>query len=373
MNNKPVRVLYFIDRMLRGGIQSLVINWVSRFNKEKVHVDFLLLDDGKKYELEDFLKKLGCNVYKLDGIWIKQPLDFIKQAKALNCFFKEHHDYKVVHLHSTSKNYLVLKYAKKYGIPIRIAHSHNIDFQTKNSIKKLVGNLLKPKLIRYSTDFFACSKIASEWLFGPKIVNNSNFKVIHNAVDYDKFKFNENWRNDIRKELKISKNDIVIGHVGRFTNQKNHTFLIDVFYDVVRKDNNYKLLLIGTGELEDEIKAKVKKLDIGNNVIFAGFRNDVNKFIQAMDLFAFPSLFEGLGLVLVEAQASGLPCIATSLTIPEEVKINDNFWFEELNKDKWVDIILNLEITRVESRNNLKKHNYLIDDIVKELENKYMD
>ena len=370
--NEPVKVLYFVDRMLRGGIQSLVIDWVSRFDKEKIHVDFLLLDDGNKYELEETLKELGCNVYKLDNIWIRNPIDFIIEAKALDSFFKEHNDYKVIHLHSTSKNYLVLKYAKKYGIPIRIAHSHNIDFQTNNSIKKIIGNLLKKELVKYSTDFFACSMIAGEWLFGKNIVESNRFTVIHNAVDHDKYKFNDESRKSIRKDFNINDNEIVVGHVGRFEKQKNHEFLIDVFKKISDENSNYKLLLVGTGSLENDIKEKVKSLNIEDKVIFAGFRNDVDKVMQAMDIFVFPSKFEGLGLVLVEAQASGMPCIATKDTIPKEVKINENFFFVSLNINDWVDQIIKVDLQRIESINNLKKEKYLIEDVIRELESFYL-
>lgn len=370
--DKPVKVLYFVDYMFCGGIQSLVIDWVSKFNKEKIQVDFLLLDDGNKYELEEKLKKIGCNVYKLTGIWINSPIDFIKEAKSLNKFFDEHHDYKVVHLHSSSKNYMVLKYAKKYGIPVRIAHSHNIDFQTKNPIKKLYGNFLKPKLEKYSTDFFACSKDAGKWLFGQEIIKSNKFKIIHNAIDYDKFKYNEKYRKDRRKEFGFNENDIVIGHVGRFVNQKNHKFLIDMFNECYKKNNNYKLLLIGSGQLENKIKEKVKILNLEKNVVFAGFREDVNECIQAMDIFAFPSLFEGLGLVLVEAQASGLPCFATKATIPDEVKINENFKFIDLQLNKWIDHILKCNLNRIETKENIMKNNYLINDTIQQLENIYI-
>lgn len=371
--NGPIKVLYFVDRMLRGGIQSLVIDWVSRFDKSKIQVDFLLLDDGNKYELEDTLKELGCNIYKLDGIWIRQPLDFIKASKALDIFFKNHHDYRVVHLHSTSKNYMVLKYAKKYRIPVRIAHSHNIDFQTKNLFKKIIGNILKPKLIKYATDYFACSYIAGNWLFGDKIVKSDKFRVIHNAIDCDKFKYDEIIREKMRKEFNFLNNDIVVGHVGRFTNQKNHIFLIDIFYELFKINNNYKLLLIGTGIKEEDIKKKVKKLGLQDNVVFAGFRTDVNRCMQAMDIFLFPSLYEGLGLVLVEAQALGLPCFATKNTIPEEVKINANFEFVNLNSSEWTDKIIKCDIIKVESKNNIRKCNYLVEDIVNELTNFYIN
>lgn len=371
--NEPVKVLYFVDRMLRGGIQSLVIDWVSRFDKNKIHVDFLLLDDGTEYEMEKDLREIGCNVYKLKGVWINTPFDFIKQSKALDSFFKEHHDYKVVHLHSSSKNFLVLKYACKYNIPIRISHSHNIDFQTKNPVKKIVGVILKPKLIKYSTDFFACSKLAGKWLFGEKIINSERFKIIHNAIDFDKFKYNQYNRELIRKKLNLNKNDILIGHVGRFTNQKNHTFLIDMFHEVHKNNNNYKLVLIGTGVLENKIKNKVEKLNLSDCVFFEGFKNNVNEYMQAMDIFVMPSLYEGLGLVLVEAQASGIPCFATNKSIPPEVKINDNLIFVNLNINDWVMQILNADLTRVPSKNNLKLNQYFIDDVVAELEKKYLE
>lgn len=375
MKSEPVKVLYFVDRMLRGGIQSLVMDWVSRFDKEKIHVDFLLLDDGKKYELEDKLVELGCNVYKLNGIWINKPIDFFKEAKALDNFFKVHHDYKVVHLHSTSKNYMVLKYAKKYGIPIRISHSHNIDFQTKNPIKKIIGNVLKPKLIKYSTDYFACSKIAGEWLFGSEIVNSDKFKVIHNAVDYDRFKYDKDIRNEFRKKLGLSDNDILIGNVGRFTNQKNHSFLIDIFYECCQINQNYKLLLVGTGVLENKIKEKTRLLGIEDNVIFAGFRVDVNNLMQAMDIFLFPSKYEGLGLVLIEAQCSGLPCFTTKNLVPEEVKINKNLEFIELNNNpkEWANQIINCDLSRQDKKKELKEAGYFIDDIIIQLEEFYLN
>ncbi len=376
MKTEPVKVLYFVDRMLRGGIQSLVIDWVSRFDKQKIHVDFLLLDDGKEYKLEQTLKELGCTVYKLKGIWVKTPIDFIKYKCAVKSFFKEHHDYKVVHMHSSSKNYMILKYAKKYGIPIRIAHSHNIDFQTKNPLKKLIGNLFKKPLIKYATDYFACSKIAGEWLFGKDIVESDKFRVIHNAIDYDKFKYNSNIRKKMREEFNFKDSDIVIGHVGRFVEQKNHSFLIDVFYKCYEQNNNYKLLLVGTGELEEFIKEKVRSLGIENNVIFAGFQSNVNDYMHAMDLFVFPSLFEGLGLVLIEAQACGLPCFCTANTIPKDVKILNNLQFISLNDGalEWAKKIISSKL-RINDNNTykeFKKMNYLISDIVIELEDKYM-
>ena len=369
---EKIKVLFFVDRLLVGGIQSLLYNWVTHIDNTKIQIDFLILDDGNVYELEEKIKKQGFTIYKLDNIWIRNPYDLIKQAQALDNFFKIHYDYKVLHMHSTSKNYLVLKYAKKYGIPIRIAHSHSLNFQTNSIFKKMIGNIMKPLLINNSTDYFACSEAAGKWMFGKKITQSKSFKVIHNAIDYSKFGFNVKTRENVRNDLNLKSSDIVIGHIGRFEKPKNHSFLIDVFYQVQKKNKDYKLLLVGTGTLVNEIKNKVEKYNISNKVIFTGYRDDVYRLVQAMDIFAFPSLFEGLGLGLVEAQASGIPCIATKKAIPKEVKLNDNFYFLDLDIDQWTNQILKMDIQRVDSYDNLKKEEYLLEDVIRYLEDFYL-
>lgn len=356
---EPVKVLYFVDRMLRGGIQSLVIDWVSRFDKTKIHVDFLLLDDGVSYDLEDTLKKMGCNVYKLENVWVRKPIDFIKLSKSLNNFFKNHSNYDVVHMNSTSKNYMVLKYAKKYGIKTRIAHAHALDFQTNSNFKKIVGNILKPLLRRYATDYFACSELAGRWLFGNKVVESKNFYVINNGIDLDRFKYDKKLRSILRKKIHIENDEIVLGHVGRFTPVKNHNFLIELLYELNNEyPSKYKLLLVGSGELENDIKEKVVKLGLENQVIFAGFQNKVEDFFQIMDVFLLPSKYEGLGMVLIEAQASGLPCIATSNSIPTSVKVNNNFEFCELDLSKWKKIVTDLTLDRYCSHDLLIEKKY---------------
>ena len=373
MNDEPVKVLYFVDRMLRGGIQSLVIDWVSRFDKQKIHVDFLLLDDGNKYELEDKLKELGCNVYKLKGIWIRNPFDYIKYAKAMNNYFKNHHDYKVVHMHSSSKNYMVLKYAKKYGIPIRIAHSHSTGFQTKNKLKTAVGNYFKKKLVFYATNYFACSKLAGIWLFGDKIVRSDKFTLIKNAVDYDKFKFNKLKRNEIRKELGIQNNQVVIGHVGRFVVGKNHKFLIDIFNEYHKLNANSKLILIGTGELEEAIKHKVFDLGLEDDVIFCGFKENVSDYMQAMDLFLLPSIYEGLPVVGIEAQASGLNCYMSD-SITREVKVTNNVYFISLSHSakEWATIIKNHSLSRNDNYKQIRDSGYTIESVINKIESIYL-
>ena len=374
MSSKKVRVLLFVDRMRHGGIQQFLVENIKHMDKSKVKIDVLTLDDGLSYPLEKTIEEVGATFYKLNGVWINKPWDYIKYAKEIDKFFKNNNDYKVVHMNASSKNFLLLKYAKKYNIPIRITHSHNIDFQTKNPIKKLVGNLFKIPMKKYSTDYFACSYLAGRWLFGNNNVDNGKVKVIHNAVDYDKFKYNKDIRNKMRKEFNIKDNEILFGNVGRFTNQKNHTFLIDIFNEIHKKNINTKLIMVGIGEKEDEIKNKVKELGIEDCVIFAGFRKDVNEIMQAMDVFLLPSLYEGLPVVGVEAQASGLPSFTSKDVVTNEVKITDAFEFISLDKpaSEWATIILNSDLSRRDTERDLKKAGYFIEDSSRELVEFYL-
>lgn len=372
--SKKIKVLYFVDRLLIGGIQTFILNNIKYIDRNKIEIDFLILDDGNTYDTENDLKKQGYNIYKLKNVWIRKPTDYFKYFKKIDKFFKEHHDYKVVHLHSSSKNFYVLKSAKKYGIPVRIAHSHNIGFQSKSKLQIMIGNLCKPLLKKYTTDYFACSEIAGEWLFGKKEVQKNNVKVIHNAVDLKKFKFNEDTRNKIRKELGIE-DKLVIGHVGRFTTQKNHNFLIDIFNEIHKKNSNSVLMLVGTGEKEAEIHEKVKKIGLEESVLFIGFKNNVNEYMWAMDLFVFPSLFEGLGLVLIEAQATGMKCFTSKDVVPEEAKVSSLLRYISLNDSAklWADEILKNKVVRNNKYKDIKEKGYDICDTGKELEEFYIN
>lgn len=371
-SSEKVRVLYFVDRMLVGGIQSLVVEIAKYINKNEFQLDFLLLDDGKNYSLENTLKKLGCNVYKLEKVWINTPMDYFNYYKELKRFFKDKgKNYDIVHLHSTSKNFLVLYFAKKSGIKTRIAHSHCTNFQTKNKIKILVGDSLKYLLRRNTTNFMACSKEAGEWLFGEKV----HVEILKNAIDVEKFKYDEAEREKIRKDYNILDDDIVCGNVGRFVTQKNHQFLLDVFYKVHKKNKRYKLLLVGTGtsEEEDKLRTKVKEYQIEDFVIFAGFQENVYLYYNAMDIFVFPSKHEGLGIVIIEAQANGLQCLISD-TIPEEVKVNNNVKVISLkDKEKWVDNILGIEKKRFNNIEDINNKGYNIIQEIKKLEKYYKE
>ncbi len=366
---EKTRVLYFIDRMRHGGIQQFAVEIVKNMDKNKCEIEFLLLDDGQTYPLENVLKELNVKFYKLKGVWFRTPLDILKQKKALEKFFKEHHDYKVIHLHSSSKNFMVLKMAKKYGIQVRIAHSHNIGFQSKNKLKIIIGNFFKKPLKKYATHYFACSKLAGKWLFGEE-----DIKIIHNAVDYEKFKFDQVRRNALRKELGIE-DCLVIGNVGRFTNQKNHTFLIDIFQEIHKKNKKAVLMLVGIGEKENEIRDKVKNLNLEENVKFMGFCNNTNELMWCMDVFLLPSLYEGLPVVGVEAQCTGLPCFMSKDVITDEVKIAENVAFISLEKsaEEWAEIVLSSDLSRRDTYQELKNAGYFMEQTVEVLERFYRE
>lgn len=372
--SEKIKILYFVDRLLIGGIQTFILNNIEYIDKTKVQIDFLILDDGNIYEAETDLKLQGHNVYKLKNIWIKKPGDYFKYFKAIDSFFSMHHDYKIVHLHSSSKNFYILKSAKKYGIPIRIAHSHNIGFQSKSKIQIMIGNLCKPLLKKYATDYFACAYLAGEWLFGKKAVKDGKVRVIHNAVEYEKFKFNEEKRIEIRNRLNINEK-LVIGNVGRFSEQKNHEFLIDIFNEIHKENKMTTLMLIGKGEKEELIRKKVNDLGLENDVIFMGFCNNVNELMWAMDIFLMPSLHEGLPVVGIEAQAAGLPCFMSKDVITDEVKITELVKFIDLkqNPQKWADEILNSNLNRKDTEYEIKQAGYFIENTANELEMFYCD
>lgn len=325
-----MKILFFVDRLLRGGIQTLLLNLTIQLQKidSQIHIDFLNFDDGNDYELEEVMRGMGCGVYK---VIMPHANTLIKTLNGLNAFFKEHHDYDIIHAHCSSKGVLPLYYAKKYGIKHRFVHSHNTKFQSQNLGTIFVGNLLKAPLCRIATDYFACGELAGKWLFdNPFAKKNIKVKVLNNGIIFDKFLYNPEERQNIRTELGISETTKVIGNIGRFTTQKNHVFMILLFDAYHKQVPDSKLVLVGVGELMDNAKEQVKKLGIADSVIFAGFRNDTYRFYQAFDLFLMPSLYEGLPFVGIEAQTSGLPCLFSD-TVTKEVAVLESSQFESLN------------------------------------------
>ena len=269
-----------------GGVESVVMNYYRNIDRDKIQFHFLCDEDSTDIPYDE-IEKLGGKV-----IVIPPYQKLFKYQKELYKIFKEN-NYKIVHSHINALSVFPLRIAKKAGVPIRIAHSHSTS-NKKEWKKNILKMILRPFSKLYANNYFACTEYAGKWLFGKKVVERKELNVINNAIDLKKFEFNENTREDLRKELGIKEDVLVIGHVGRFMKQKNHEFLIDVFEKAIKQDDNIYLILVGQGPLEDKIKEMAKEKGIENKILFLGQRHDVNKLYKAMDIFVLPSLYEGL-------------------------------------------------------------------------------
>ncbi|ASW42426.1 glycosyltransferase family 1 protein [Clostridium isatidis] len=341
-----------------NGITSVVMNYYRNINREKIQFDFAIcerINNNIEYEIE----KLGGKVFKLPS----RKKFTCKYIKALKQLVKEK-KYKIVHVHGNSGTlYLDIHALKKAGVLIRIAHSHN---STCNH--KIIHKLFKNKLNREMTMGIACSKLAGDWLF------NRDYTIINNGIDIDKFTFRENIRNKYRHEMKLE-GKFVIGHIGHFSYQKNHEYLINVFKKVYDKDKEAILMLIGDGKLRAKIEEQIYELGLKDNVLLLGKRDDVAELMQAMDVFVFPSRFEGLPVVLIETQAAGLKCIISN-NITKECKVTDNVKYLDLKKDdtEWVNTILS--VSKNYERNNVRQRlfssSFNIKREIKKLEEIYL-
>ena len=343
MKNNTIRVLQVVTYMGRGGLETMIMNYYRNIDRSRVQFDFLVHRDFEAdYDKE--IQELGGKIFRLPPL---NPLSKDYLSK-LDAFFKEHKEYKIVHSHLDCMSAIPLKYAKLNGLPIRVAHAHSSN-QTKD-LKYPLKLLYKTKISKYTDILFACSNDAGRWMFG----KNADFTVLNNAIDTEKYLFNKNTAQKVRKELNIKNDSLVIGHVGRFENPKNHSFIIDIFSQLLKTNKSSVLLLIGEGSLRKSIVEKVNSLGISNKVIFAGLRTDVNELLQAMDVFLFPSLYEGLPVSIVEAQASGLPCVISD-KVPIECKKTDLVYQMNLSDspEKWADKIE--ELSKIERRNTYQE------------------
>lgn len=348
---KPIIVAQVMGKWLGNGVESVIMNYYRHLDHSKVQFDFICDEDSTRIPYDE-IKKLGGRVFL-----VPKYQNLPKYLKSLEKLFKKN-QYRIVHSNINTLSVFPLYAAKKAGVPIRISHSHSTS-NPKEWKRNLIKNILRPFSKRYATDYFACSELAGRYLFGNKAFDQGKVKIIHNAIDVDKFKFDEVARMKLRKELGIKDSTIVIGHVGRFVQQKNHTFLVDVFKEYHKKNPDSKLLLVGSGPLEDEIKKKVERLGLKDSVLFLGQRDDINKLYSLMDIFCFPSLYEGLGLALIEAQVNGLECLASS-QVPVETNIGRKISFIDLHRKRFIIQLENMgsNIRSKELQNNLyEKYN----------------
>ena len=390
------------------------MNYYRHIDRNKIQFDFICDADSTNIP-KDEIESLGGKVI------ICPPYQKVfKYIKFLEKLFKEN-KYKIVHSNINSLSVFPLYAAKRAKVPIRIAHSHST--ANKKELKKtLIKNMLRPFSRMYANVYFACSELAGRWLFGNRTFDKGKVTIINNAIDVGKFIYNEEVRKKVRNKLNIElqnnikqsiicdknvENDVtnkdydtnkdnlkiekstnennkkveindstlIVGNVGRFVKQKNHTFLIDIFNEIHKRNSNSILILAGQGPLMEEVKAKVNELGLKNYVMFLGQRNDANELYQAMDVFLLPSLYEGLPLVGVEAQAAGLLCeLSSSMTKETKILSTTNFIDIEMPAKKWAEKVLldYKNFTRKNSSKEFENNGFEIKREAKKLEEKYL-
>ena len=363
-----IRVLHVIGAMGSGGAETVLMNIYRNIDRTKIQFDFAVHTDSEAFYDKEILS-LGGRIYHTERFVVK---NYKKYKKFWDDFFNAHREYHIVHGHINSSAVIYLESAKRYGC-ITIVHSHN----TKNpelSVKALAFKFFSYPL-RYISDYFlACSEQAAVDRFGKHVAYSDRCNILRNGIDINAFSFSMEKRIEIRKELSIE-NDFVIGHVGRFTRQKNHSYLIDVFQAVKSVVPNTKLCLIGTGELEKEIQTKVHGKKLDNDVIFLGVTDRVNEYLMAMDVFVFPSIYEGLGMSLVEAQISGLPCVISKAIQDEAVICKDTVTKMRLDisPHEWASkIVQSRGMERIDNSQVVKNAGYDIVDVSRWLEDYYI-
>lgn len=331
-----IRVLMVNGTLDCGGAESLIMNLLRNIDRKEIAFDFAVHTDYDGFYGEE-VKKLGGKIYHFPKYRI---FNGIKYRKCWKKFFKEHAgEYQIIHTHHSSSVAMILKIAKKFGL-YTIAHSHSAGWD--KSLMGLGNRLLSHGTRKVADHFFGCSYEAGVAQFGKKVADDkTRFEIIANGIASDKYIYDPITRNNIRQELKLDNNVHIYGHCGRFVYAKNHQYLLNVYAEIFKKDPNSYLLLVGDGELKDEILNQAKALGINDRIIITGFVKNVNEYLQAMDYFIFPSNYEGLGIALVEAQASGLRCMKSDV-IPNEVDITDLIEASSLNDEPslWASKIL---------------------------------
>ena len=333
--------MYITDSLkVRFGVTSVIKNYIGHIHNENIHIDILAYDDSEQAVIDE-LKTYGVNIYFMPKLSFKTIFKFISFIKS---FFK-HNKYQIVHSHFNQIDSMVFPIAKKYGVKHCISHSHS----SKNSdyLLRAFRNYIMCSSLPYLADTWAaCSDVAGIFLFGKNFKNSKKKLIINNAIKVNKFVFNKSIRKTLRNSFDLSDDEIVIGMVGSIKPVKNHVFFLNVFKKLLEKSNKYRLIIVGDGELKKEIELKSNNLKIIDKIIFTGIRQDVNNLLQAFDIFVLPSLYEGLPVSAVEAQANGLPCLLSD-KITKEVDVVNTRYLSIDNVNEWIEEIL---LTKCDNR-----------------------
>lgn len=363
---KPVNVLYvYGDRLHHGGIENFMMNYFRHINRNIVHIDFVV--QGKTPGVYDSeIENAGSCIYRLPKPsqnpfrYNREIIKILKTGK-----------YKIIHAHCDAMNFRVLRLAEKCNIPVRISHSHNTQhiLTGKAKFKLFFYEYSRKRVANYASVCYACSKEAGRWMYGEHY-----FMVVPNAIDIDNFLFCREKREELRRKFNIAEEDIVLGHVGRFDVQKNQAFLIRLLQELLKEGcTKYLLLLVGDGWMKKDIEKMAYDLHLEKHVIFTGEVDNPQDYYNMMDIFLMPSLFEGYGMALEEAEVNGLPCLASEY-IPQEADVLKHIDYISLNLNIWRKKILNLFPVKryTDAAAELRRKGYDIQEAAKKLQNEYV-
>lgn len=354
-----------VVNMNRGGAETLIMNLYRNIDRSKVQFDFLTC---KKGDFDEEIIELGGSIHRIPYI---TDVGHFGYGKGLDHFFAVHPEYQIVHSHMDKMSGFVLRAAKKRGIPVRMAHCHSTESEggiVSRTYKSYAGKFISQS----ATHLVACSDSAANWLFAD---DAKKAFIIKNGIECEKYVFSQTLREKIREELGISPESFVVGHVGRFSPPKNHTFLLDVFAKLANIRSDAILLLAGDGPLRFEIEEKIKRLNLTDKVKLLGVRHDIHLVLQAFDVFVFPSLYEGLPVSLIEAQGTGLNCVISDV-ITNEVDLGVDLieYCSLKNMDVWLEKIINnpKKLTREITKDALSSQGYDIKYTALEIEKQYL-
>lgn len=323
MKPQPIRIAQVIGKANLSGVDTVVMEYYRHIDRKRIQFDFII-DGYEKTPIDEEIRELGGRIYKVEPY----ARNVVKSVQQWTAFFREN-NYPIVHSHLNTLSVLPLYAAWRAKVPIRIAHNHSTSSPGEGS-RTILKYLLRPGARLFATHYCSCSSLAGKWLFGERFYNSGQVRLIKNAINIDKFSYNFQVRDQVRREFQLE-GKLVVGHVGRFVYQKNHAFLLDIFLETHRRNDSAVLMLVGAGELEQAIKNKTESLGLKKSVLFLGTRTDVASLMQAMDVFIFPSHYEGLGMVAIEAQVAGLPAIVSE-AVPREANITNLLEYCQLSQ-----------------------------------------
>lgn len=371
---EPIRILHISGAMNRGGQETLIMELYRHIDRSKVQFDFLLYNySGKPGAFDDEIVSLGGKIFNAKRRFYRNPIAFCAELKT---FFREHPEYTIVHAHQYAVSGYMLKAAKEESGATTIAHSHIAFVQT--DLLRSMADCVGKRLLSTNADYcFGCSDDALVELMGVHS-DEKRFLVMKNAIEPSKFQFEQASRSKWRERFGAAADTLVVGNVARFTRQKNHEQILAAFSELQRKQANSMLVLVGVGQLEDQTRALAKELGIDLKIHFMGSRDDVNEIINAFDVFLMPSRYEGLGIVLIEAQANGLPCVISADVIPEEADVRAGL-VTRVGLDKpasvWADAVMSVAGKRLQpelAQEAVKKAGYDINEVAAELQEFYL-